>query len=168
MNDLRIQQEKENESLQTEIKELKETKKVKREKRHTKKMAANAYYVIIYVQRTIHDKWLGYSWFHPSPILRANWFLNRFQIVCEKTGDPHVGLERTYNELNVRSLLVQAHYSRRRQLVLFSCYLLAPEALSSTWRLWYPKTTHVYTAGISVSLEMAFPSSLSSYYGYAR
>ena len=56
VNDLRIQQEKENESLQTEIKELKETKKVKREKRHTKKMAANAYYVIIYVQRTIHDK----------------------------------------------------------------------------------------------------------------
>ena len=36
VNDLRIQQEKENKSLQTEIKDLKETKKVKREKRHTK------------------------------------------------------------------------------------------------------------------------------------
>ena len=37
VNDLRIQQEKENESLQTEIKDLKETKKVKREKRHTRR-----------------------------------------------------------------------------------------------------------------------------------
>ena len=36
MEDLRIQYEKENESLQTEIKDLKETKRVKREKRHTK------------------------------------------------------------------------------------------------------------------------------------
>ena len=38
-----------------------------------------------------------------------------------------LALERTSNELDARSLLVQAHNRRRRQLFLFSYYLLVPE-----------------------------------------
>ena len=92
---------------------------------------SRTYYAIIYVQCTIHDKMVGVQSVPPLPDLPTHNYEPTdssigSQLFVGRSVTHTLALERTSNELDARSFLVQAHY-RRRQLFLLSCYFLLPE-----------------------------------------
>ena len=78
-------------------------------------------YTIIYVQRAIHDKMAGVQSVPPLPDLPTNNYEPTDSSIGSKlfvgrSVTHTLALERTSNELDARSLLVQAHYSEEDNL----------------------------------------------------